>query len=92
MTEQEKTDRCRLNEINGIDAWCTGDKCIYWRLLESQQDIEDENEIGCGIQHFGLIDQLEADTASWLLSMKKRLEQITPETGKARIHFKRREK
>lgn len=90
MTENKNKDLCRLSEVNGIEAWCTREKCIYWRLLVSQ-DIESEQEVGCGIQHFDLIDGLDPETAAWMLSMKRRLENITPEIAKARISFRRRE-
>ena len=90
MAEDNKKDLCRLSEVNSVKAWCSRDKCIYWRLLESQ-DIGSEDEVGCGIQHFGLIDGLDQETAAWMLSMKRRLENITPETAKARISFRRRE-
>ncbi len=90
---KNKTPRepCLLHELNGLEAWCTREKCIYWRLLDAQ-DIEISNEEACGLQYFGIADKIDAGTAKWLLKMKKCLENTTPEVGKARINFRRREK
>lgn len=92
MSEEETTEKeqCHLYQVRGIEAWCTRDKCIYWRLLEAQ-DAHAPNNRGCGLQHYGLIDEITPEMTEWLLSMKKRLENTTPEAGKARITFRRRE-
>jgi hypothetical protein len=91
MTKAEsKKERCRLQEANGIEAWCTRDKCIYWRLLEAQE-VDVSNEQGCGLKHFGVFERLDKEMAQWLLTMKRRLENTTPEFGRARINFRRRE-
>ena len=92
MSEQEKNreEKCRLHLANGIEAWCTRNSCIYWRLLETQE-IDIGNEVGCGLQHFKIIEDLSPEMAKWLLAMKKRLENTTPEAGKSRITFRRRE-
>ncbi len=87
-TPQEK---CMLQKLNGLEAWCTREKCIFWRLLDAQ-DIEVSNEEACGLQHFGIIDKIDPGTAAWLLNVKNRLDNTTPEAGKARINFRRREK
>jgi len=89
----EKTagrERCQLQKAKGMEAWCSRDKCIYWRLLEVQ-DLETSNELGCGLQFYQLIDGLDPDMADWLIKIKKRLENTTPEAGKSRITFKVRE-
>jgi hypothetical protein len=49
------------------------------------------NEQGCGLQFYEMLDTLSPEMAEWLLKMKKRLENTTPEAGKSRITFKRRE-
>jgi len=92
MSEAKRAVRepCHLQAALGIDAWCTRERCIYWRLLEAQ-DVEISSNVGCGIQHHQLVERLTPEMAEWLLSMKKRLENITPEAGKSRITFKRRE-
>lgn len=84
-------EACRLYEANDLESWCTRKHCIYWRLLESQ-DVSVSNKIGCGLEHHGLMEGISSQTAKWLLSMKKRLEDTTPEIGKARIIFRRRER
>lgn len=81
---------CRLHEAQGLEAWCSRDKCIYWRLIDSQ-DLEISNEKGCGLQFYEMLDTLSPEMAEWLLKMKKRLENTTPEAGKSRITFKHRE-
>ncbi len=92
MTEcEENRERCHLHRAQGLEAWCTRESCIYWRLLESQ-DYEPSNEDACGLQHYNIIDNVSPEMAAWLLQMKKRLENTTPEAGKSRITFKRREK
>ncbi|MHB9053149.1 MAG: hypothetical protein ACYC5F_04060 [Thermoleophilia bacterium] len=92
MSEAAEKDRerCHLHAANGIDAWCTRERCIYWRLLESQ-DVDASNVKGCGLQHYQVIESVTPEMAEWLLSMKKRLENTTPEAGKSRITFIRRE-
>lgn len=83
-------DKCKLHKANGIEAWCTRANCIYWRLLQSQ-DVDIGNDVGCGLQHYKIVDDLSPEMAEWLLSMKKRLENTTPDAGKSRITFRRRE-
>lgn len=92
MSDKDTTKRelCRLQQANGIEAWCSRDRCIYWRLLEVQ-DIEISSEHGCGLEYYKLVEGLSPEMADWLLKMKKRLENTTPEAGKSRITFKRRE-
>ncbi len=91
MEKKAPRESCLLHEANGLEAWCTREKCIYWRLLDAQ-DIEVSNSEACGLQHFGIIGKIDSKTAKWLLNMKNRLENTTPEAGKARINFRRREK
>jgi len=83
-------EKCHLHKAQGIDAWCTRDKCIYWRLMEAQ-DVDMSNEVACGIRHFGVLDEVSPEMSEWLLNMKKSLENVTPEAAKARINFRRRE-
>ncbi len=92
MSEQKINgkEKCSLHLANGIEEWCTRDSCIYWRLLETQ-DIDIGNDVGCGLQHFKIIENLSPEMARWLLTMKKRLENTTPEAEKSRITFRRRE-
>lgn len=92
MSDMNATERepCKLHKAQGMEAWCSRDKCIYWRLLEVQ-DLEVSNEQGCGLQFYEMLEGLTPEMADWLLKMKNRLENTTPEAGKARITFKRRE-
>jgi hypothetical protein len=83
-------DKCLLHEANGLNAWCTRESCIYWRMLKSQ-DIDDDNEVGCGLQHYNMLQNLSPEMAEWLLTIKRRLENSTPEAGKSRITFRHRE-
>lgn len=83
-------EECRLCAHQGLDEWCTRESCIFWRMLEVQ-DEDLSNIKGCGLQFFDIIDSLNPDTAEWLLKMKKRLENTQPAVEKARINFRRRE-
>lgn len=85
------SDKCRLHEANNLEAWCTRDQCIFWRLIESQ-DEEISNSVGCGLQHFNMIDSMDPEMARWLLEVKKQLENTDPLSEKSRITFRRREK
>lgn len=89
VNEKER-EKCKLHKAQDLDAWCTRERCIYWRLLESQ-DVDLSNDQGCGLQHYKILEQLKPEMADWLLEMKKRLENTTPEAGKSRITFTRRE-
>ena len=59
---------------------------------DMDQDIDFSNEQACRLQHYSLLEKVTQEMAAWLLQMKKRLENTTPEAGKSRITFKRREK
>lgn len=93
MKKEEKTEkeRCRLQKVLGIDAWCTKESCIYWRLL-SPQDIKISDSEGCGLSYNDLFRQLSPDMAEWLLTIKTRLENTDPEVAKSRINFRERKK
>lgn len=86
-----KRERCELHQASGFDAWCTRDVCIYWRLLQAQ-DEELSNADGCGLQHFNMIESLSPEMAKWLLNIKVQLENTNPDLEKSRITFRRREK
>ncbi|MHB8792331.1 MAG: hypothetical protein ACYC6O_03195 [Thermoleophilia bacterium] len=92
MNDNQEINRepCRLHKAQGLEAWCSRDNCIFWRLIEVQ-DLDMSNELGCGLQFYELLDSLTPEMAEWLLKMKQRLENTTPEAGKSRITFKRRE-
>lgn len=83
-------ERCELHAKQGIEAWCSREKCIFWRLLDTQ-DVQISNEQGCGLQHFNTLEDLDPETAAWLLRMKRKLESADPEVEKSRINFKHRE-
>lgn len=91
MPDEEKTEeQCNLTRVLGIKAWCTKNSCIYWRLLEPQ-DIETKAEEGCGLQHNGFLETLSPQMAKWLLDIKRRLENTSPQAAKSRITFHRRQ-
>lgn len=94
VTYEEQTakqEKCHLSGANGIDEWCTRGRCIFWRLLD-EQDADTSNMVGCGLRHSGYLNDLPAETSSWLLNMKKVLEDTKPEVLKSRIIFRRRER
>lgn len=88
---ETKKERCKLHETSGLEAWCTRDECIFWRLIEAQ-DENVSNAAGCGLQHFKVLDEIEPKMAGWLLEVKKQLEESDPVTEISRITFRRREK
>lgn len=88
--KKQNREKCHLHQAQCLEVWCTRDSCIYWRLLEPQE-VGISIKKGCGLQHFGVLDDLSPEMAAWLLTMKKRLENMTPESAKARITFRRRE-
>lgn len=83
-------EKCHLCAKQGINEWCSRDRCVFWRLLETQ-DEDLSNMEGCGLSFFELLDELTPETAEWLLGMKRRLENTRPSEEKARINFRRRE-
>jgi hypothetical protein len=83
-------EKCELHHAGGLEEWCTRQSCIFWRLIEAQ-DEEESNKTGCGLQHFRVIETLKPDMAEWLLNLKKQLENTNPDKEVARITFKRRE-
>lgn len=66
------SDTCKLNDANGRALrHCDEDRCVYWRVAGHLG--VDENESGCAIQHFQMLDG-GRDVASWLMSVKDRVE------------------
>jgi hypothetical protein len=88
---ESSRERCELHKAGGLKEWCTRNSCIFWRLIE-QQDEDISNVEGCGLQHFQVIEQLKPEMVDWMLSIKKQLEDTSPEIEKSRITFKHREK
>lgn len=69
-------ETCPLREhASGQFVHCDGEQCVFWRVLE-HIDIEGPRT-GCAIQHFSLVDGGKG-IASWLLSVKRRLESGVP--------------
>ncbi len=65
---------CELRKANGAAGiGCDEDGCLYWRVLE-HLDLPLEAESGCAIQRFGLLAEGDGELASWLLSVKERVE------------------
>ena len=69
-------DECKLRAANGVpDVTCDGKGCTYWRLVD-QLDLtaDDGDRSGCAIQHFALLAGENTCIATWLLSVKERVE------------------
>ncbi|MDP2232929.1 MAG: hypothetical protein Q8K89_04780 [Actinomycetota bacterium] len=66
------SDRCELKESAGIVASCDTGECPYWRALGHLGITE--QEAGCAIAHFGMLDGADDEIVEWLLSVKSRLE------------------
>jgi hypothetical protein len=69
-------EECKLRAANGTEGVeCDAEACVYWRLVE-QLDLpdDDRDRSGCAIQHFELLGGADKGVATWLLSVKERLE------------------
>src|SRR5659263_642630 len=71
-SNEKKREPCHLHKAQGLEAWSTRERCIYWRLLEAQ-DMKLSNKQSCGLQHYKVIENLQPEMAKWLLAMKKGL-------------------
>lgn len=63
---------CELKAANGIPAHCDAERCVYWRVVD-HLDLETQVN-GCAIQYFELLGEDGDSIASWLLSVKERVE------------------
>jgi hypothetical protein len=67
-------DTCDLQEANGQpDHDCDGSSCVFWRLVEQ---IGEAPRDGCAIKYYELLG--DPGVASWLLSVKERVERENP--------------
>ena len=64
-------DTCKLDATQGVHSFCREEQCSFWRVVE-HLDIG-APRTGCAIQYFQLLDGGD-DVASWLLSVRDRLE------------------
>jgi hypothetical protein len=63
---------CELREANGREATlCDEGSCVFWRAVDHIGETAGE---GCAIQHYELLG--DEGVATWLLSVKDRLEQV----------------
>ncbi|MDO8987874.1 MAG: hypothetical protein Q7V14_06595 [Coriobacteriia bacterium] len=75
------SDRCMLKESTGIVASCDAGQCPYWRALGHLGITE--QEAGCAIARFGLLDGAGDEVVEWLFSVKSRLEAQEASSHKA---------
>lgn len=66
------SDCCRLKGAVGVVASCDAGECPYWRALGHLGITEEE--AGCAIAHFSMLDGADDEIVEWLLSVKTRLE------------------
>ncbi len=65
-------ETCRLREqATSESVPCDSEECVYWRVVEHIDVVGPRT--GCAIQYFALLEG-GAGIASWLLSVKSRLE------------------
>lgn len=63
-------DICRLRSAMGDSPYpCDKGSCMFWRVVDH---LGVETAEGCAIQHYELLG--DHDLASWLLSVKERIE------------------
>lgn len=65
--------KCELNAQNGIDKACSEDECPFWRATDFLHVAHSSGD-GCAIQFFGLLGESGSEIATWLLSVKERME------------------
>lgn len=68
------SESCELRAANGIPAYCEEELCIYWRVVDHLDLGTPVN--GCAIQYFQLLGEEGDGLASWLLSVKERVEGV----------------
>jgi hypothetical protein len=67
-------DRCDLLAAHdGTDRPCDGSSCVYWRVL-GHVGVEKPEDSGCAVRHLDLLGGENAQIATWLVSVKSRLE------------------
>lgn len=64
--------RCELKAANDIPAHCDEEHCVYWRVVDHLELTAPVT--GCAIQYFELLGEEGDSIASWLLSVKERVE------------------
>jgi hypothetical protein len=75
--ERTGVDDCDLRQaVDGSTCECDGVACVYWRVVEQ---IGDESGEGCAIRHYELLG--DSGVATWLLSVKTRLESKSDDAG-----------
>ncbi|MBW6467654.1 MAG: hypothetical protein K0B85_00610 [Coriobacteriia bacterium] len=65
---------CELKAANGVLAHCDEERCVYWRVVDHLDLAAPVN--GCAVQYFELLGEDGAPVASWLLSVKERVEGV----------------
>lgn len=66
------SEPCELLVANGEpNAHCEGPSCSFWRLVDHVDGASGE---GCAIRHYQLLG--DDDVATWLLSVKTRLDAV----------------
>ena len=68
------SDSCKLKAANHILAHCDEAECVYWRVVDHLDLSASVN--GCAIQYFELLGGEGDAVASWLLSVKERVEGV----------------
>ncbi len=68
------SESCKLKAANSILAHCDEEQCVYWRVVDHLDINAAVN--GCAIQHFELLGDEGDHVASWLLSVKERMEGV----------------
>jgi hypothetical protein len=71
--------RCELKAANDIPAHCDEERCVYWRVVDHLDLTASVN--GCAIQYFELLGEEGGAMASWLLSVKERVEDTERDSG-----------
>jgi hypothetical protein len=66
------SDCCELRQAIGVQAECDGESCLYWRAVDHLG--LSEEDAGCAIQRFRMLDGNGDEVAAWLHSVKERVE------------------
>lgn len=67
--------RCELKAHHGVEALCDESECPFWRAADYLH-LEHAPSEGCAIQFFSLLGEKGSEIASWLLTVKERVDAL----------------
>jgi hypothetical protein len=65
-------EQCELRDVHGMEEDCDRQDCVFWRVAGHLDLVETPD--GCAIQYFELLGDGGGEIATWLLTVKHRIE------------------